>query len=231
MDPKNTPKKSSSMSTWLILGILLLLTCVGAFFIYRLISGTEESSTTDTDSTTEESEDTGEESNTDEEIAEEEEEEEEEEVAEDCVQTTPPSGWTAVEMASVGYTAYRPGWYYRIFGTMLGLDPNPIPVDSEYAGMITIRKHSGTQAAVVTDYTDGLEAGYSEASVVAGCRTWTVIEGTIPANEISDAKQVKTAFTTEDGVVIGVHYETSSAIFPTHEAKLDTLIDIMVFAP
>ncbi len=233
MDPKNTPQKSN-MLIWIILLILLLLMCAGGYFIYKTVMGGADTTTTEQDSTTEdETEDTADEENVDEddEDIEEETPHEGQEVEEDCVQATAPAPWVAVEMPAVGYTAYRPGWYYRIFGTLLGIDPNPIPVNSEYAGMITIRKHSGTQAAAIAEYTGGLEAGFTETEIVAGCRTWVVIEGTIPASEISDAKQVKTAFTTEDGKVIAVHYETSSAIFATHEAKLDTLIDIMVFAP
>ena len=235
-------KTGSSGFLWILIFIILIVLGVAVFFGYKIIfpSGNGQGSGDGEEDTQEEGQDediVGEEEVGDEEA----EDDEEEVVGEDpatmedddaaCVQNPAPAGWTAVENPWAGYTAYRPGWYYRIFtgGEVLGIGPNPIPDASEYAGTIVIIKHDGTLAAEMANYTDRFDPGYTQTTVVAGCRDWTMLEGTEPPNELFDEMQTKVGFVTVDGEVFSVEYSIATASFPTHEAKFDTLIDIMVF--
>ncbi len=106
---------------------------------------------------------------------------------------TPPENWQAIDFDCLGYTAYRPsGFFFRMFPPdcfVLGLDTNRIPEASEYMGMISLMKLSGSNN--FTKYIDQLEDGYTKYTRSIDDRTWTIVEGKQPANELFDAKFVK----------------------------------------
>jgi len=99
--------------------------------------------------------------------------------------TAIPDNWKPVVNKSQGYTAHRPNnYFYRIFsGSVLGIDPNAIPENSEYVGVISIFTSTDSfdneviRAKGIIDNETVKKVTYSNG-------VWTVITGSVPADEM-----------------------------------------------
>jgi len=144
---------------------------------------------------------------------------------------TPPAGWKELVNDGQGYTAYRPGnWWFRFFPPskqLLGIDPNPIPEVGEYAGAITISRLTG--GTTFNDYKSGLEAGYTESPSQINGRTWTMVEGVIPENEISGKKYVKYGYVEVGSKKFVAGLMSGAANYNGYESIFDTFLSVLVF--
>lgn len=107
-----------------------------------------------------------------------------------------PEGWEAIENTFQEYTAYRPkGFYYRLFPPnmyLLGVDPNPIPIATEYAGVITLLRTNSTNN--LEGRLKDLKAGYTEKNVVFNSLEWRIIDGETKDTEMYDSYKVRYAY-------------------------------------
>ncbi|MFQ5493228.1 MAG: hypothetical protein ACE5DX_03655 [Candidatus Dojkabacteria bacterium] len=138
-----------------------------------------------------------------------------------------PAGWKKVDLG-LGYTIYRPGnWWFRNFGGTLGLDPNEIPEASEYAGMITMSKISGSMTSAISTYKSSLDTNVNEFNAVAGDNDWVIVTGKIDETMESEAKQVKSGFIQGGGQVYQLEYRVPPSQFAANENVFDTLLGVI----
>lgn len=140
-----------------------------------------------------------------------------------------PSSWKPIEIGGLGYQSYRPSsWFFRRSGNTLGISPNAIPEASETLGEVTITKRSGSLSSVVSDIKSGL-SGVTESSVDANDNSWVVIEGTEPAGDLFDERQVKAGAIEASGSIYVLDYRTSPSSFGTNVSVFDTLLGVIEF--
>jgi hypothetical protein len=148
----------------------------------------------------------------------------------ESVVVAPPSGWVLIDNTVQKYLAYRPnGWYYRLFAPnmeTLGIDTNKIPEASEWAGIITMSRLS---AGGLESYKSNLEVGYTSAVQTISGRSWTLIEGKTPANELFNAQFVKYAFVTVDGKDYVAGIRSDLANYGGQEGTFDTFVSVISF--
>lgn len=156
-----------------LVGIIILLLLITGYFIYMLITDSrrtteEEKNDTTTEETQEEKKEETEEKNTEE------------------SQSKLPEGWVEQSSNTYGYTIGVPDkWYYRFFGQtkMIGMDPNPIPEASEYAGVITFSRDDRSYEVLTTELRNGLE-NVTENKVVVNETEWTEISGNLSNDDL-----------------------------------------------
>lgn len=144
---------------------------------------------------------------------------------------TAPDSWELLEYDCLGYKAYRPqGFFFRMFPPdcfVLGLDTNRIPEASEYMGMISLMKLSGSNN--FEKYVDELDEGYTEYTREIEGRTWTMVEGKTPANELFDAKFVKLGNFEANGKEYMARLESGSSDYSGHSGTFETFISTLIF--
>lgn len=149
----------------------------------------------------------------------------------DVTGATPPDSWQLLEYDCLGYKAYRPnGFYFRMFPPdcfVLGLDPNRIPEASEYMGMISMMKLSASNN--FDKYVAELEDGYTEYTRVIDGRTWNMVEGKMPANELFEAKYVKLGNVEVNGKEYMARIENSASNFGGYADEFETFITTLIF--
>lgn len=147
------------------------------------------------------------------------------------VDITPPADWKLIDnMDFLPYIVYRPaGWYYRYFSpSTLGLDTNPLPVNSEYTGIISITLlQNSTQWN--DDYISQLEPQYTQKTQLIDNNTWTIIEGKFKENEIFGSQFVKLAYLKNGSKEYVVKIASSNENYNGHESKFDILVSILEF--
>jgi hypothetical protein len=156
--------------------VLILLGIVG-YFAFLVLNDNKK----DSNDNQESQEQTDEEEN-DQEVEEETEEEPEEEEVEEAEL---PEGWSEQESSSYGYKIGVPkNWYYRFFSStkMIGLDPDPIPEASEYAGVITFSVDDREFDEMVSQTEDYLD-NETKSEITVNGNLWTEIEGEISMDD------------------------------------------------
>ena len=109
----------------------------------------------------------------------------------------------------------------------LGIDTNKIPEASEWAGIITMTRLTADNG--LESYKSNLEVGYtSQVQTISG-RSWTVIEGKTPANELFNAQFVKYAYVTVDGKEYIAGIRSDLANYGGQEGTFDTFVSIISF--
>lgn len=139
-----------------------------------------------------------------------------------------PENFEAIEIESLNYTVYRPNnWYFRLFGgTTLGMDPNPIPEVGEYAGAITITETGGTLEAAMNTYAGSL-TGKNESTKTYASGEWTIVTGTRPASEISDAETVRQAYMKSGDYVYIIEYHYAAGGSATYGDIFENIVEFI----
>jgi hypothetical protein len=169
-----------------VLAFIALL--VVGYFLYLVL----------TNSKTEPAEEDKQEETVDNETEEEPEDTEEEQQEE----TNLPEGWIEQESSGYGYKIGVPeNWYYRFFSStkMIGIDPDPIPEASEYAGVITFAADDRTFEQMLSQTKDYLE-DEEETSITVNEVEWTQVEGKISMDDFfNPGEAILYAMTQKDG--------------------------------
>jgi hypothetical protein len=137
-----------------------------------------------------------------------------------------PSNWREVENSAYDYTAYiPPTYYYRFFDSarIVGIDTNELPEASEYMGIITINieRSSSVETTLNNNIRDWV--AISTATEVHSNGRWSIVHGTIPANEMFEEKEVITAYIQHGEYVLSVEYRNAPSDFGTYEDIFDTV--------
>ena len=146
-------------------------------------------------------------------------------------EVTPPADWKLIDtMSFLPYTVYRPnGWWFRYFSpATLGLDPNQLPVASEYVGKLSISQLQSS-SSWNTDYIGQLESGYSQLSQVVDSNTWLVIEGKFKDNELGTGNYTKLGYVKVGSKEYVVQLIGSNNTFDGNESKFDIMISTLKF--
>jgi len=148
-------------------------------------------------------------------------------------EVTPPSGWQPIDNTSQKYIAYRPsGWYFKMFAPnmqLLGVDKNKIPDASEYAGMFTIQRLTGSSTLQAAK--DNLDPGFSETTQEISGRTWTIIKGKQKLYEESGmgGAYVKLAYVNVSGKEFIAQLQSTSSGFGGQESNFDIFVKTIKF--
>ncbi len=138
-----------------------------------------------------------------------------------------PEGWLEQTSTSFGYSIGVPDkWYYRFFGQtrMIGMDPNPIPEASEYAGMIVFTVDERPYDQMVNELKTGLES-VSETENFVDSLTWLRIEGIISEEDIFHPGQmVIHAVISHEGNSYRLTYSSSKE---SYNENLETFNDVL----
>jgi hypothetical protein len=150
----------------------------------------------------------------------------------ESAEVTPPSGWQPIDNTSQKYIAYRPnGWWYKLFEPnmeTLGIDTSQIPDASEWAGIMTISRLNASNMDFES-YKENLEPGYSETTQTISGRSWIIIHGKTPANELFDSLFVKYAYVTVDGKEFVAAIRSTDANFDGQESNFDIFVSVIKF--
>ncbi len=146
-------------------------------------------------------------------------------------EVTPPADWKLIDtMSFLPYTVYRPnGWWFRYFSpATLGLDPNQLPVASEYVGKLSISQLQSS-SSWNTDYIGQLESGYSQISQVIDSNSWLVLEGKFKDNELSTGNYTKLGYVKIGSKEYVVQLIGSNNNYDGNESKFDIMISTLKF--
>ena len=141
-----------------------------------------------------------------------------------------PGNWVKIDNgALVSYDVYRAkGFNYRVFtNDFVGIDPNPIPSASEYAGIISVMKLSG--ANNFDSQLANLEPGYQKCTREIDARTWTTVVGKTKANEISSSNFIKYAKVTVNAKDYMAKLTSTAADYSGQANNFETFITILKF--
>ncbi len=203
-----------------------------AYFAFSMNAGKESDTESGDDSVVVDSID-----QTDTDLDAEEIEEEEEVVVEEDADicsdvATLPAGYIYQENPTYDYKIGMPDtWYYRYFDSarLIGLDKNPVPTASEYAGLITFYAKPGTLASYITDMESQLDE-YDQTEVVVNCLTWTRITGVTQENMVSSGnlKAIISAIDI-DGQLYTLAMESDSSTYATNLVIYNKVLESIVF--
>jgi hypothetical protein len=169
--------RNKGLMYFLLTLVLILLGIVGYSAYLTLTQSERENSDNQ-----EKQEETDDEENEQEEGGETEQEPEEEE---EVKEAELPEGWSEQESSSYGYKIGVPkNWYYRFFSStkMIGLDPDPIPEASEYAGVITFSIDDREFEEMITETEEYLD-NETKSEITVNGNIWTEIEGEISMDD------------------------------------------------
>ncbi len=139
-----------------------------------------------------------------------------------------PANWKEIEIEGIGYKFYRPStWFFRRNASTLGIAPEPIPTESETAGLVTITQRSGSLSSVVSSTKSSLDSA-TEESLDAGPNSWIIIEGS-EDSVIFGTRKAKIGVIENSGKVYVLEYRTAPEAFNSNVNVFNTLLGIITF--